>query len=276
MTGKIPIEIRNLRFATDKAPEPVPRYWHGGRRSVTTFFDNLSTLFPVGERFFVRSVRVHESLIKDPALLGEMRAFYGQEGMHGREHVRYNAMLRAHGMPIDPIEDRVKALLGLVTRVLTRRQRLAVTAALEHFTALLGHMVLEDDRLLTGAHPEMAALWRWHSVEENEHKGVAFDVYEAVGGTYLERCWIMLAATVVFWAKVLEQQARLMHHDGTLWSAKEWATLARFLFVEAGWLTRLWGPYLDWFRPDFHPWDLDSQGLIDRWKSLYEVPAASV
>jgi hypothetical protein len=230
----------------------------------------------VGERFFVRSVKVHEGLIGDPVLLQEMRAFYGQEGMHGREHVRYNAMLRAHGMPIDEIEGSVKALLDLVTRRLTRRQRLAVTAALEHFTALLGHTILEDERLLDGAHPEMAALWRWHAAEENEHKAVAFDVYEAVGGTHAERCWVMLAATVVFWAKILEQQARLMHHDGTLLSASEWLALARFLFIEGRWLTRLWGPYLDWFRPTFHPLDLDSQSLVDRWKSVAAVPAAGM
>ncbi len=44
-------EPRNLRF--DLAD--VPRYWHGERRSLSLFFDNLSLFFPEGERFFVRA-----------------------------------------------------------------------------------------------------------------------------------------------------------------------------------------------------------------------------
>ena len=44
-------QVRNVRFGT--GPE-VPRHWHGGRRAVTLFFDNLSLFFPPGERFFAR------------------------------------------------------------------------------------------------------------------------------------------------------------------------------------------------------------------------------
>jgi len=38
----------------------------------------------------------------------------------------------------------------------------------------------------------------WHALEEIEHKGVAFDVYEAVGGGYLRRALAMLWVTVLF------------------------------------------------------------------------------
>ena len=41
-------------------------------------------------------------------------------------------------------------------------------------------------------------LWMWHALEEIEHKGVAFDVYEAVGGGYLRRALAMLWVTVLF------------------------------------------------------------------------------
>jgi hypothetical protein len=46
--------VRNLRFAID---ESIPQYWHGGRRSISIFLDNLSVFFPAGERFFVKAVR---------------------------------------------------------------------------------------------------------------------------------------------------------------------------------------------------------------------------
>jgi predicted metal-dependent hydrolase len=259
-------EIRNLRFATTA---DVPRHWHGGRRSVTTFFDNLSVFFPHGERFFVASVRAHEATITDPTLRAAMRLFCGQEGVHSREHVRYNEMLTRAGYPVPAMEGRVKRVLGRVSRRLNPRQQLAVTCALEHFTALLGQLVLTDPRILEGADPTMAALWRWHSAEENEHKAVAFDVFKAAGGTYQERVVIMLHATVIFWAKVLEQQARMMHVDGTAWSAREWADLVRFLFVEPGGMLGVARHYFDYFHPSFHPDDMDTAGLTEAWKRAY-------
>ena len=46
--------LRNLRFAIG---DDVPRYWHGGRKSVTTFFDNLSVFFPAQFLYEQREVR---------------------------------------------------------------------------------------------------------------------------------------------------------------------------------------------------------------------------
>ena len=169
--GQSSVSVRNLRFAIDDGN--VPRFWHGGRKSVTAFFDNLSIFFPVGERFFVASVRAHQHCVKDEALARDVRAFCGQEGIHGREHDRYNAMLRER-YPAAAMERRVSKLLDRVSRALPKRLQLGATCALEHFTALMGQFVLEDPRMLEGAHPAMAALWRWHSAEENEHKSVAF------------------------------------------------------------------------------------------------------
>ena len=267
-----PPRIRNLHFDLGAA---IPRHWHGGRRSVTTFFDNLSTFFPHGERFFVATVRAHERHVADPALRAAVRAFCGQEGIHGREHVAYNAMLTAEGYPVAAMERRVKALLTFVSRVLPKRWQLAATCALEHFTALLGQLILERPELLESADPTMSALWRWHAAEENEHKAVAFDVFLAAGGTYPERVGIMALATVIFWAKVLEHQCRMMAVDGTLADAGEWAALGRFLFVEPGGMLGLGRHYLAYYRPGFHPDDIDGHAALDAWRRAQETPAGA-
>lgn len=261
------IEVRNITF---ELGAHIPRYWHGERRAVSAFFDNLSIFFPAGERFFIASVKAHRDQVTDPGLAAEVRAFCAQEAVHGREHERYNRMLESHGRPATRMEARVKRLLERVSRRLPARLRLAATCALEHFTALLADIVLRDPRVLEGAHPAMAALWRWHAAEENEHKAVAFDVYTAAGGNYPERVAVMLAATAVFWAKVLEHQLRLMHADGTLASPREWADLARFVFVDPGWAVQLVPGYLHYFRPRFHPWQLDNRALLERWKEELE------
>ena len=258
--------VRNLRFEID---ESVPRYWHGGRKSLSIFLDNLSVFFPAGERFFVKSVRAHQDVVKDEQLTQEVRAFCGQEGVHSREHERYNDMLRRNGYPIDSMEKRVEKILDGVSKRLSDTDQLAVTCALEHFTALMGSMILRDPRLFEGAHPAMDALWRWHAAEENEHKNVAFDVYKAAGGGYVMRAYTMVGATVIFWAKVIEQQARMMHAAGILTSAEEWKALLRFLFVEPGGMGPLVRLYFEYFRPGFHPSNIESTELLDRWRAEF-------
>ncbi len=259
--------VRNLRFDIEK---DVPKHWHGGRKSVTAFLDNLSVFFPAGERFFVMSVRACQADIKDKDLLQDVRTFCGQEGVHSREHERYNALLRAQGYPVAEMEKRIEAILQRVTKRAPKELQLAVTCALEHFTALMGHLLLGNPRLLEGAHPAMAAMWRWHAAEENEHKSLPYDVYKAIGGGYTTRVAAMVGATAIFWFKVIEQQARMMQADGTALSVAEWRALVRFLFVDPGGLLPLFGLYVQYFRPGFHPNDIDCSDLLDAWRSEYE------
>lgn len=256
--------VRNLRFPID---ERVPRHWHGGRRSVTAFLDGLSIFFPAGERFFVRSVLRFEKKISDPKLRADIRGFAGQEGMHNREHLRYNAWLQRLGYPADELDAKVERLLRRVDRRVPARWRLCATAALEHFTALMGHMLLGRPEILEAADPTMAALWRWHAAEENEHKNVAFDVYQAAGGNTPERAMIMVVTALIFWAKVLEHQVRMMQADGIATDVREWVALGKFLFVDPGGMLELVPGFLRWFSPSFHPSDLDADALVDAWKS---------
>jgi predicted metal-dependent hydrolase len=258
-----PIEVRPLRFDVDAR---APRDWHGGRRSVTRFFDSLSIFFPAGERFFIQAVREHAKYVEDERLLADVRAFCGQEGAHSREHERYNDRVRSLGYPVDRLERSVKRSLARAARRAPKRVPLAITCALEHFTALMGHLLLADERVLADAHPEMAALWRWHAAEENEHKAVAYDVYLAAGGTYSERVWVMVIVTLMFWAKVLKHQVLMTRVDGTWLSPREWGALARWLFVSPGAMTRLIPLYLQYYRPGFHPNDIDSSGVLDAWR----------
>jgi predicted metal-dependent hydrolase len=206
--------------------------------------------------------------VKDAKLREDVNLFCGQEGVHGREHDRYNEMLRARGYPVDAMEQRIARILARATR-LPRRLRLAATCALEHFTALMAHFLLADDRMLDGADATMAALWKWHAAEENEHKAVAYDVYLAAGGNWLERSVVMAFASAIFWFKILEQQIRMMNLDGTLWSLREWASLGSFLFVSPGGMRKVAGMYFQYFRPSFHPNDIDAAHLLEAWRRQY-------
>jgi uncharacterized protein len=257
-------EVRNLRFAVES--REVPKYWQGGPKSVSLFLDNLSTLFPAGERFFMRSVRYYQDRVEDAQLAADIRAFHGQEAMHTREHRRYNDHLVSHGLPADELEARVKEGLEFLSEHLPKRWQLAATVALEHYTALLAGILLDDPTLFADADPELAELWRWHAVEESEHKHVAYDVYELVGGNYVERSAIMIVASVIFWVVVADQQVRMMKPDDLHRSPKEWRDFFVYMFVKPAPLAKLARPFLHFFKPGFHPNEIRTSQIVEDWK----------
>jgi predicted metal-dependent hydrolase len=168
---------------------------------------------------------------------------------------------------VDAMEKRIVKLLDLVSRVTPRRFQLGVTCALEHFTAVVGQTVLEDPRIFEGADETMAALWRWHSAEECEHRSVAFDVFKAAGGSYPEGALTMFCTSIVFWAKVLEHKAFMIHANETLTSAREWADLGEHLFVTPGGMFRLVPRYFAYYRPSFHPDQESVEPLLERFRA---------
>ncbi|MFT6593392.1 MAG: putative metal-dependent hydrolase, partial [Zhongshania sp.] len=187
---------RNLEF---HLPKDRIGDWHAGGAHIAHFFNALSIFFPDGERFFIDSVRHYRDRIQDPELKESVRGFIGQEAMHGREHEEYNDALVEKGMPADRYGRIVIRLLKFFTRFTPKSAQLAGTIALEHLTAILANMVLSEPRSLAGSEPRYAAIWKWHALEETEHKAVAYDVYQQVlgGGLsgYLHRCTALLTAT---------------------------------------------------------------------------------
>jgi predicted metal-dependent hydrolase len=227
----------------------------------------LSLLFPEGEQFFVDSVKHLQARITTPELQDRVAGFIGQEAMHGREHRAFNEMLVAHGFVAAPrIEARLKWFLRIVRKILTRKSQLAVTCALEHFTALLGESVLRDARLRAEVHPSMRALWLWHAFEESEHKAVAFDVYREVGGGYVRRSGMMLVTTAFFFAAHGLIHLRLMAARGVLWRPWQWPRALFKMWVWPAYLTRLVPSYLAYFRPRFHPDHRDTEALLALWR----------
>src|SRR3954453_13978524 len=164
------ITPRDRRFGRDATLE---RLWHGGRVEATAIYNALSTTFPKGEAFFVESVRAFRDGAP-PKLAAEIKAFTTQEAIHSREHDAFNKRAERSGYDLSRLEARVQERLS-ITRSRPPIVNVAATMALEHFTAILAHELLKNPRHLEGAEQEAANLWRWHSVEEIEHKGVAYD-----------------------------------------------------------------------------------------------------
>lgn len=257
-----------------KAPEPIvrdmrfgltadlPKYWYDGDPAVTALFDALSMLFPEGERFFVRSVKHYASKLDKPEVLGPVKAFMGQEGAHSREHAALNALIALQwGERAKEFEKRAAEGLRWMEKRIPHSRRLAITCALEHLTAIFADAVLSDPSILDKADPRFAEMWRWHAREELEHKAVAFDVYQEAVGSYFERTGTLLSETFFFFFFAHLVAYRLLSLDKQP-LVKSGLRIAKFMLVKPGIARRIAIPWLDYFRPDFHPWDRDNRHLL--------------
>ncbi|MEM7255312.1 MAG: metal-dependent hydrolase [Pseudomonadota bacterium] len=240
--------------------------WMGGDAFRTAFFNALSLVFPVGERFFIDCVREFESEVTDPPLKQAVRGFIGQEGRHAREHRAYNDRLCAlRHYDLATLEAPQRRRVAWAKQNVSRYQRLAATVAYEHITALLADELLRNDHWLTDAPAEMAALWRWHAVEETEHKAVAFDVYRAVGGREAPRCAMLRFATFALLKDLLASVYAMLKADGRHRDWRVWRSGFRFMLGRGGVIRSLARPWRDFRRTDFHPWQHDNRDLIARW-----------
>jgi len=249
--------------------EALGRDWFDNHPFKTAWFNAMSITFPLGEKFFIDSVRHYAGQIDDPRLQAEIRAFCGQEGFHRREHQRYNETLcRLRGYDLAYLEGRLEKNIARAKKLLNPLELLASTAAFEHITAIMAESALADDSPMEGCvEPAMRALWDWHAAEEMEHKSVAFDVFRAVGGSEKLRRRALRQATFFLLVDVVGGLLHMLRRDGQLWKPRVWLDGWRFLFARHGILRRVWPAYKDYYREGFHPWQRNTDPLLARWQA---------
>ncbi len=256
------ITPRDRRFGRETA---APRLWHGGRVEATAIYNALSTTFPRGEAFFVESVRAFREGTP-PKLAEDIKAFTTQEAIHSREHDAFNKRAGGSGYDLTKLEAQVEKRLA-VTKDKPPIVSLAATMALEHFTAILAHQLLADPRHLEGAEQETADLWRWHAVEEIEHKGVAYDTWlHATRHWSRWKRWNVKAKVMLYVTRnfVVDRTAgalELMRQDGVT-GVRAWRLLLWYLWVRPGMFRKIAGAWVSFFLPGFHPWNEDDRALL--------------
>jgi len=268
------ITPRDRRFGRDAT---LTRLWHGGRVEATAIYNALSTTFPKGEAYFVESVRAFRE--NTPEKLGrEIKAFTTQEAIHSREHDAFNKRAENAGYDLSKLEERVEYRLSF-SRKRPPVVALAATMALEHFTAILAHQLLANPKHLEGADKEAAELWRWHAVEEIEHKGVAYDTW-----LFATRDWprskrwkvkakVMMFVTRNFLVDRTTGALELMRQDGVT-GARAWALLLWYLWINPGMFRKIAGAWGKFFLPGFHPWNEDDRHLLAGYDTSGEFDAA--
>ena len=256
----------------------VPKHWFAGLAVPTQITNGVNLLFPVGERFFVRSVYHYLEQIDDPELRAAIKGFGGQEGRHARSHEDYFATMRGHGYEIDRF---LKVYQWISTTLLERiappSLRLAATAAAEHYTAIMAAGTAADVPL-ADAHPAMRQLLYWHAAEELEHKSVAFDVLQQVNSSYALRMAGLALSTAMLAGMWMTATMYLLAQDRiTPWAAlrtlremqrqHQGEPIFRRVFVNG---------IRDYLRRDFHPDQDDNYHLAKELLAKSEAAAAEL
>lgn len=264
---KSPITVRRMDFEF----QDIPRYWFNDDILVTALFNAMSVTFPEGERFFIETVRAFRDQIASPQLQQEISAFIGQEGMHSKEHDAFNHYLKQMGLDITTIEAYTQKNMDHSRAVCTPEVKLAITCALEHFTAIMAECVLGHPEALDSLHPTMRKLWAWHCIEETEHKAVAYDVFQHVVGDEDMRHRVMLRVTLFFIYRNARNMTHLLYKDGQLFRPSVWYKGIKTLFGKKGLMRGLWPLYREYYQPGFHPWHRDSSAMVDQWKRKLDI-----
>ncbi|MFG2090001.1 MULTISPECIES: metal-dependent hydrolase [unclassified Spirillospora] len=209
-----PIKPRRVSFDWSQ----TPLHWVPGDPVATHIINSFHIVLPEGEKWFIQCVKDARPYIKDERLQEEIRGFIGQEMVHARSHQGVlDQILEANGIDVSRITgpaakgnaDRPAQMAALKKknpRAWRRRLRfeLAAVASIEHYTAVLGQWIMDNDRFeKAGVDPTMLDLLRWHGAEEVEHRSVVFDVYKAVGGGYATRvaAWVV-SLFFLYWALI--------------------------------------------------------------------------
>jgi uncharacterized protein len=265
--GSAEVPVRTMDFEAWVAD--MPKYFaENGDIVMSHVLTVLSSTFPEGENFFVRSVAAVRDQITDPQLLADVDGFIGQEEMHGREHQVLNDRLADYGYPTRGISRYVQGLYWVRERIQSKKVNLAFTAALEHYTATLAELLLTGDEARTAVGGAGARdMLSWHALEESEHKAVAFDVYKAVGGSETMRIVVMYLTDLLFLLEtgIMGVISIAMDRDARRHPIKLLRSLARLPkspFVS--W--RAVSILAEYHRRGFHPNDRDTTQLIAKWR----------
>ena len=228
-------------------------YWLRGCPVRTYYYDSLSSLFPAWETLFAEIVTAHLPSVQDADLRSRMERFIAQETAHKNAH-------HAHNKRIDALD----AELGEYRKVAIARKRLkskiwlAAMVSIEHIAASISRRILRKWGFEQGRE---VSLFRWHSMEELEHKALAIDLWDYLGYSredLKKTAFRNLYYVLRYCANSVVAKLRA---DGLLGSPRIWTKLG-LLGADVVWHLAL--PHAQLLRSNFHPSEVDDSHLLAR------------
>lgn len=247
------------RRVTFQFSAQAPRLWLRNSSIMTQLPNGTNLFLPAFESYMVQTIQSQLRTLHEPELRSQVSGLLGQEINHSRAHQQYNEVLRQQGYQF---ETYLKCVHWLFNRLIPRLNlslQLGIIAGFEHLTASISDVILQY-QLLADADSTMRSLWEWHALEELEHKSVAFDVFQAVGGTYVMRVLGGLLGIAIIISLMTTGMLLLAVQDAKFFSLRTLSDLTKLLFTEYRLVPRTFSPILSYFQPSFHPSQQGSVG----------------
>lgn len=166
------------------------------------FWNAVSIGLPLLEGYLIRALAKSKKQLPEGRedLYADCELFCQQEANHSKTHMAFNDMVRAtgHYPEMDKFTDKLRAEYAYFDEKYGLRHAMLYAEGFEtagpifasYFLVQANKRLKDDDvDLIT------LSLWRWHLSEEFEHRSCAFNVVEALYGTYWGRVGGILKAT---------------------------------------------------------------------------------
>lgn len=258
------LEVRHPRFHW----QDTPLNWIPDDPHTTKVIDVLHLLLPAGERWMARVMNQAVPLIEDAALRADVDGFLRQEAWHGRSHAQVVEHWKELGVDATPYTRQIDWLFEQLLadkpfgkRVPARLRkrwiawRVAMIAAIEHYTAVLAEFALDPAFLAnTNADPMMRELILWHAAEEAEHGHVAFEssIALGVGGVARRLLFALITAAIWYeWIRGVRFLARVDPDRNVRASWKEFFRAARQGRLPTLRSALRWS--ISYYKPLYHP-----------------------
>ncbi len=253
----------------------LPQHWFGGNAFLTHMLNTWTAIFPDAERYFVRWSKKALASVTDPKIKKDIQGFIGQETMHAMQHEKLWELLRSQGYDLEPVLFFMQNIaFKRIEQAMPDKVNYALVAGLEHFTAMFGEIYFENPELVAQMHPEMRRLFEWHAAEEIEHKAVAFDQLLAIDDSYALRTGVMNFAVVGFYLVTLLNTLYFMVQDRSILNPKEWGAMYEVFFGKYDLARKTFVKFLEYYKPDFHPWDNQNYHLAQPTLAAYDKQAS--
>ena len=241
-----------------------PYYYLSNSQSLiqTTFVSKyqiasyLSQCQIAGDYKIIDLAQINSLKIKDEAIKIKVADFIKQEAQHGIAHDVMNQVMIDQGIPVKEMVTFMKQRFDDMLKKRSPEYNIAMTAASEHLTALMAECFYSHKHTLADADPYVRALFAWHSIEEMEHRDVAFDVMQDVAKVpYNLRASALVITSMLMTTFTMYRANQMLKADG--FNGLERANIFRkglpWVFGKNGVLSAMKKPYMDWFKRDFHP-----------------------
>ncbi|OEC91449.1 metal-dependent hydrolase [Acinetobacter sp. YK3] len=180
----------------------TPNHWIYDDPMATQMLNLINPITPAPERWFCQTFRDALPFIQDEQLKEAAIAFIKQEGAHSYGHTLGTRHIEALGIDLSRYTEMMNWIFNDMIgpkplgyelkhprlKSTWLKTRLAMVAAAEHLTGVLGHWVLNAKGLQQApVDIQMFRLLQWHGAEEVEHREVADAMFRYFSNNILLR-----------------------------------------------------------------------------------------